>query len=278
LRGSSLAVEGVVIDSAKVFNERLGEREQFYKLSRGSLEFTLQTMECRSKGNWPKVRPVLTESQQAIYEDWEKYFLGTCKPGRLGWSSRFDHRFAARTAAPRLRTLEIGAGTGTHLEYETEGEYIALEGSETLAAEIPKRDGLSVKIVDVETTLPFDDDSFDRVLAIHVLEHLYNLPATLDQVARVLKPRGVFVVLIPCEGGSLYTLGRRFTTKRTFEKRYDSKYDWLIRHDHCNTAREILHLLFERFAVQQRTFFPLGVPLVDVNVIIGLELGLRHNS
>jgi SAM-dependent methyltransferase len=155
---------------------------------------------------------------------------------------------------------------------------VAVEGSEKLAALIPEREGLTVTIADVETTLPYDDDSFDRVLAIHVLEHLYNLPAALDEVARVLKPGGVFVVLIPCEGGKLYALGRRFTTKRTFENRYDSTYDWLIGYDHCNTAHEVLDQLAERFAVRRRTFFPLGVPLVDVNVIIGLELGLRHIS
>ena len=122
--------------------------------------------------------------------------------------------------------------------------------------------------------LPWDDDSFDRVLAIHVLEHLYNLPAALEKIARVLRPGGVFCVVIPCEGGRLYSLGRRFTTKRMFEKRYKTPYEWMIRQEHCNTAREVLAELDRHFQLRTRRFFPLRVPAVDLNLVIGLELSL----
>ena len=113
--------------------------------------------------------------------------------------------------------------------------------------------------------------------AIHVLEHLYNLPAALDEIARVLKPGGIFCVVIPCEGGRLYSLGRRFTTKRIFEKRYKTPYEWMIRQEHCNTAREVLVELERYFRVRTRRFFPLRVPAVDLNLVIGLELSL-HSS
>jgi ubiquinone/menaquinone biosynthesis C-methylase UbiE len=129
-------------------------------------------------------------------------------------------------------------------------------------------------VADCEQRLPWDDDSFDRVLAIHLLEHLYNLPAALDEVARVLRPDGLFSVVIPCEGGRLYSLGRRVTTKRIFEKRYHMPYEWMIRQDHCNTAREVLTELERRFRVRKRSFFPLKVPTVDMNLMVGLELSL----
>ena len=112
----------------------------------------------------------------------------------------------------------------------------------------------------VSSDFPGKDDSFDRVLAIHLLEHLYNLPVALDEVARVLRPGGVFSVVIPCEGGRLYSLGRQFTTKRIFEKRYQVPYEWMIRQDHCNSAREVLSELASRFRVRRRSFFPCGVP------------------
>lgn len=207
-------------------------------------------------------------------EDWIKEFLTTVKLDRFGWLSRFDHTFPARSASPELRTLEIGAGTGAHVQFEPAGEYVALEVSNQLAAQIPRRDGLSVVVADCEKRLPWDDDSFDRVLAIHVLEHLYNLPAALDEIARVLRPGGVLCVVIPCEGGRLYSLGRRFTTKRMFEKRYGTPYDWMIRREHCNTAREVLGELDRHFRVRTRSFFPLRVPAVDLNLVIGLELSL----
>ena len=221
---------------------------------------------------WPKARPELSEEQRAIYNEWEADFLGSAKPGKYGRISRFDHAFAARSYHPEVRTLEIGAGTGTHLPYEPTGDYVALEGSEELAAHIVARPGLSVILGNCEERLPFEDHSFDRVLAIHILEHLYDLPAALRQVARVLKPDGVFSVVIPCEGGQGYALGRRLTTKRTFERRYQTSYDWLIGYDHCNTAREVMAELERHFDVQHRVYWPVKVPSVHLNVVIGLEL------
>jgi SAM-dependent methyltransferase len=222
--------------------------------------------------SWPKERTPLTEEQTAIMEDWIKEFLTNVKSARFGWVNRFDHAFPVRSASPDLRTLEIGAGTGTHVQFEPDGEYVALEASDQLAAQIVPRDRLSVVVADCEKRLPWDDNFFDRVLAIHVLEHLYNLPAALEEVSRVLRPGGTFCVVIPCEGGGLYTLGRRFTTKRIFEKRYKVPYEWMIRQEHCNTAREILDELDRHFRVHSRRFFPLRAHAIDLNLVIGLEL------
>ena len=205
-------------------------------------------------------------------EDWIKEFLTNVKSARFGWVNRFDHSFPVRSASPDLRTLEIGAGTGTHVQFEPDGEYVALEASDQLAAQIVLRDRLSVVVADCEQRLPWEDNFFDRVLAIHVLEHLYNLPAALQEVSRVLRPGGTFCVVIPCEGGGLYTLGRRFTTKRIFEKRYKVPYEWMIQQEHCNTAREILDELDRHFRVRSRRFFPLRAHAIDLNLVIGLEL------
>ncbi len=221
--------------------------------------------------SWPKERPVLSAEEQAAVDDWVEVFLTSLKGKRFAPVNRFDHTFPARSAAHGLRTLEIGAGTGSHLPFEPSGDYVALEASAELAAQIPRREGLSVVVGDCEQPLPWADDWFDRVVAIHVLEHLYNLPAALDEVARVLRPGGVFSVVIPCEGGRIYSLGRSLTTKRMFERRYDIPYETMIRYEHCNTAREVLAQLEERFRVVQRRFFPLCIPSVDLNLVVGIE-------
>ena len=221
---------------------------------------------------WPKPRPQLTSEQRAIYEDWNKQFSGFVLGEKYERVNRFGHEFAATSFAPGLRTLEIGAGSGTHLSYETEGEYAAVERSAEVAALIPQRDGLNVLVADCEQPLPYEDSSFDRVLAIHLLEHLYDLPGALSEVRRLLRRGGLFSVVIPCEGGIGHSLGRRFSSKRLFEERYDVPYEWLIRYDHCNSAREVITELRKMFSIKRREFFPMRLPLVDVNLIIGLEL------
>ncbi|HXW34867.1 MAG TPA: class I SAM-dependent methyltransferase [Acidimicrobiales bacterium] len=221
---------------------------------------------------WPKSRPVLTAEEQAVVDDWVEVFLTTLKDSRFASVNKFDHSFPARSASATLRTLEIGAGTGSHVGFEPSGEYVALEASEELASQIPRREGLSVVVADCEQRLPWDDDWFDRVLAIHILEHLYNLPAALDEVARVLRPGGIFGVVIPCEGGHLYSLGRSLTTKRMFERRYDVPYEVMIQYEHCNTAKEVLAELGVRFRTVRRTFYPLRIPAVDLNLVVGIEM------
>ncbi len=63
-----------------------------------------------------------------------------------------------------------------------------------------------------------------------------------------------------------------------FEKRYKKPYEWMIRQEHCNTAREVLTELDRHFHVRTRTFFPLRVPAVDLNLVIGLELSLESTE
>ncbi len=40
------------------------------------------------------------------------------------------------------------------------------------------------------TTIPFDDNSFDVLLAIQSLEHVQNCETTFSEIARILKPKG----------------------------------------------------------------------------------------
>ena len=50
-------------------------------------------------------------------------------------------------------------------------------------------------------------------------------------------------------------------------------YEWMIRQEHCNSAREVLTELTARFRVRRRSFFPVSVcPVIDMNLMIGLEL------
>jgi hypothetical protein len=88
--------------------------------------------------------------------------------------------------------------------------------------------------------------------------------------------------VIPCEGGFAYRLGRRLTTQRLFERRYGVPYDWHVRADHPNQPSEVFEQIAERFEIRDRTFYPLVVPIVDLNLVIGItatplpECGPQH--
>ena len=221
--------------------------------------------------SWPKNVPELTEEQRRIQDDWMRFYHER-QPDDHARVVRFNHKYAARSTRPG-RTLDIGAGLGEHLRYEdlSSQEYHAVELREDMAKAI-RRDFPSVVTVvaDCQQRLPYDDATFDRAIAVHVLEHLPNLPAALSEIRRLLRPGGVLSVVIPCEGGLCYSLGRRVTTQRAFEKRYKTSYKWHIESDHVNRAREIIGELHHQFDVTDSTYFPTRVPLVDLNILVGL--------
>jgi SAM-dependent methyltransferase len=46
-----------------------------------------------------------------------------------------------------------------------------------------------------DNVVPLDDGEADRVVMVDVLHHLYDQPEALEEVARVLRPGGLFVVV-----------------------------------------------------------------------------------
>lgn len=231
----------------------------------------------RGTGTWPKQLPAFTDEERRIRDAFMARWLEYL-PTRGGSVERFNHGYPLEAGRSAGRTLEIGAGLGTHLRYEdlSRQDYYAVELLPELADGIRERFPEATTLVgDCQERLPFEDGFFDRILAIHVLEHLPDLPAALDEVLRLLAPDGRFVAVIPCEGGIAYSLARRFTSKRLFEREFGREYDWFIRSEHINLPWEIEGELERRFAVAETRYFPLRIPSVRLNLIIGITLRRR---
>ncbi len=238
-------------------------------------------MNVGAASKWPKRVPPLTESQKAVSDDFVK--LWHQKLPQYSAIEKFNHGWVVKNApAAFARTLEVGAGLGEHLEYEKlspqqEAGYVALEIRENMAAEIQRRfPRIETVIGDCQRHLDFVDGHFDRIIAVHVLEHLPDLPAAVQEMHRLCnKDRGVFQVVIPCEGGLAYTLCRRVSAQRIFERRYKQPYRWFIEREHINSPAEIEEELAACFVTERRVFFPLRLPALSCNLCIALSLRPR---
>jgi ubiquinone/menaquinone biosynthesis C-methylase UbiE len=135
---------------------------------------------------------------------------------------------------------------------------------------------VTVTIGDIQAKTSYSDAFFDRVIAIHVLEHLPYLPAALSEVHRMLKPDGIFSVVIPCEGGLAQSLAREISSVRMFKKKFGDTgvdYRWLItKTEHVNAPSEIFKEIEKYFTIEHKEYFPLKVPFVFCNLCIGMHL------
>lgn len=233
-----------------------------------------------SAGKWPKTFPPLSAEQERIRDDFVHAWHEEL-PKKYGIVERFNHGYVVEHAPISFtRTLEIGAGIGEHLDYERltpaqRAGYVALELRPQMAAAIATRHpDVQTAVGDCQQRLDFPDGHFDRILAIHVLEHLPDLPAAIAEMHRLC--RGVFQVVIPTEGGLAYGLARRISAQRFFERRYNLPYRWVIEREHVNEPREIYEELAPYFTIEHRQHFPLRVPSVNLNLIIGLTLRPRR--
>lgn len=228
---------------------------------------------------WPKTFAPLSPAQREISDDFMKYWHEVL-PKRYGIVDRFNHSYPVDHAPPQfVNTLEIGAGLGEHLEYEHLSEvqrraYYALDIRDNMVAELSRRyPEINAVVADCQQHLNFSDGYFDRILAIHVLEHLPNLPSAVRELRRLTNPTsGTLSVVIPCEGGLAYTLARKISAQRIFEERYGQSYRWFIEREHINRPAEIFEELSPHFKIVHRSFFPLGIPSVAANLCIGLTL------
>jgi ubiquinone/menaquinone biosynthesis C-methylase UbiE len=119
------------------------------------------------------------------------------------WHDPPDGRGPATVAAEAVhaqapgRILEIGCGTGAFaLRMVTENpdaEVVATDQSPRLV-ELTAARGVPAEQADAQD-LPFDDASFDVIVAMWMLYHVPDLDRALSEARRVLQPGGLFVAV-----------------------------------------------------------------------------------
>jgi len=125
--------------------------------------------------------------------------MTAARTGILGAISRGSSRarFLKRHAQVN-RVLELGCGSGSNLIFLNHiNPHLELHG-----VDIQDSDGLPAFVcfrqLDLETgSLPYENDSFDLILMVHVLEHLHNPLTLAPEINRVLKCGGHLYIEAP---------------------------------------------------------------------------------
>ena len=124
---------------------------------------------------------------------------------------------------PEDQILEIGFGAGRAIEIAaaqvTNGQVSGIDHSQEMVRAASRRNARAIKAGrvalqrgDVGTTLPFDDNRFDKIFSIQTFYFWSDPPRSLAEIFRVLKPGGMLVITL--------STGTIDTTESTGLERY----------------------------------------------------------
>jgi len=155
------------------------------------------------------------------------------------------------------RVLEIGAGSGEHLPFvlHSFSEYVMSD------IELPTNkisQSMVRHVIADASSLPFDDEHFDRIVVTCVLHHVSELYGSILEMKRTLKPGGVLTILLPTDPGFVFRLSRSMMGDQILRNQGCADIDFFRSIEHRNHYVSILGILKNVF--QNDDFNAFGFP------------------
>jgi 2-polyprenyl-3-methyl-5-hydroxy-6-metoxy-1,4-benzoquinol methylase len=150
---------------------------------------------CRTCGLVYVNQTFKTEKGEGIPAGYNAIYL----PAQRSFLARFEHNLDCieDLEDSRGKILDIGCGVGYFLRVAQErGWVVAGVDLDKAAVDIARQYDIDVRWETVEE-MPFSDDEFDVVTLFNVIEHLPTPRVALEEIRRVLKSRGLFVLETP---------------------------------------------------------------------------------
>ncbi|MEE0864236.1 MAG: class I SAM-dependent methyltransferase [Alistipes sp.] len=109
--------------------------------------------------------------------------------------SRLAYVEAAKRVSGRVLEIGTGSGYGISIIAPSASEFVTID---KYRSEATKSLPANVSFCEAKVPpLPFEDESFDFVVSFQVIEHIANDRRFVEEVRRVLRPGGKFIVSTP---------------------------------------------------------------------------------
>ncbi len=171
------------------------------------------------------------------------------------------------------KILEVGSGPGIHYEYlkHKYKKYYMTDLNEKMLLKAKKKYKNSINneklVIEKQnaSNLTYKDESFDRVIATHVLEHLIYPVKVLEEWDRVLKYGGIISLILPTDPGILWRFGRLFGPRKAALKK-GIEYDYCQSIEHVNSIYNLYNLINYHFPNKKSKWHPFAFNFADLNL------------
>jgi len=204
--------------------------------------------------------------------------------GLIGFIFRYQHhKLSPNFMLNEKKVLEVGPGFEPHIKFKKLNfeEYHCVELSksselkEYFEKEFPY---IFFKNYDGKK-IDHPDNTFDRIIISHTLEHVQNPENFINEMLRVLKTNGHISIALPCDNGFLWRMGR-FLLKKTYHKiRGFSEVDfnYFIANEHINTIFQLLSIFKKKFNLTSEIYLPFRLKVPDFNLIYICHIQKKNN-
>ena len=203
------------------------------------------------------------------------------------WVMHSSHKLVEKSFSNKSyfqRIIEVGAGTGEHAPFvRHKFDDYTLTDLDPKTLDVARKklssthDGRLKFEVQKGSELAYPDGTFDRLIATHILEHIYQPHLALKEWRRVMKDGGLISVLIPADPGLAWKLGRHLGPRKKAMKK-GIAYDYLMAREHVNSCNNLIALLRHYFPASKEAWWPFPIPSIDMNLFFCFQATVDKQS
>lgn len=124
------------------------------------------------------------------------------------WSALAYRQFVQQYLRPEAVLLDFGAGRGAQPQHSFRGLVARAAGVDIDDAVLENAHLDEAKVMALGAPIPYPDGTFDNVISANVLEHVADPDFVFDEIRRVLRPGGVFILQTPNKRHYVPTIAR----------------------------------------------------------------------
>jgi SAM-dependent methyltransferase len=222
--------------------------------------------------------------KKEIFRDLDKKYNSHLYSGLLGILMKYCHRKLEVYKSKKDnydKILEIGAGSAPHFNFMKclYNEYHIAETSDF--AEDFHKNNPKVKLLKYDgRNLPYQNETFDRIIISHCLEHILSPEEFIQEMMSKLKKDGVLSISLPTDPGIAWRLGRLFIRLFTIKKTYQisgEEFNYMNATEHVNSIFNLISIIRFNYKNQyEEYFYPMRLKMADLNLFYNVHITKKN--